>query len=55
MPEAGRCHGWLQVAASGADSTVTIHLTTQRNEDAEQIERSLAQALKTIADRTAAS
>ena len=54
-PEAGRYHGWLQVAASGADSTVTIYLTTQRNEDAEQIERSLAQALKTIADRTAAS
>ena len=45
----GGYRGWLQVSGSSeTSSTVTIHLSTDREEDAEEIRRSLSQALENI-------
>jgi len=44
----GGYRGWLQVSVSEEESSVTIHLSTDREEDAEEIRRSLSQALGNI-------
>ena len=50
-----RYGGWLQVTGSGPDSTVTIHLSTDRISDAEEIRGSLSQALANIKGQVAGS
>lgn len=47
--------GWLSVTASAEGSTVTIHLSTDRVSDSEQIQGSLSQALANIKDRVEGS
>jgi uncharacterized protein YndB with AHSA1/START domain len=44
----GRYQGWLQVSGSDKTTTATIHLTTERDEDAQQIRDALTQALHNI-------
>jgi hypothetical protein len=41
-------HGWLEVAGSGSQSTVTIHVTTDRPEEAEEADRVLDQTVANI-------
>jgi uncharacterized protein YndB with AHSA1/START domain len=43
-----RYQGWLQVSGSGKTATATIHLTIERDEDAQQIRDALTQALQNI-------
>jgi len=40
--------GWLEVSGSGPGCSVTIHLETDREEDAEDIRRALAQTMANI-------
>ncbi len=47
--------GWLQVSGSGEDSSVTIHLSTDRDVDAEEIRRSLSEALSNITSQVEGS
>jgi carbon monoxide dehydrogenase subunit G len=47
--------GWLQVTGSGPGATVTIHLSTDRTSDAEEIRRTLSQALANIKNQAARS
>lgn len=48
---ASRYNGWLQVSSLDEGSSVTIHLSSDREEDAEDIRRSLAEALVNIRHR----
>jgi carbon monoxide dehydrogenase subunit G len=47
--------GWLEVTAAGQGSAVTIHLSTDRVSDAEEIRGFLSQALVNIRDRVESS
>jgi carbon monoxide dehydrogenase subunit G len=47
--------GWLSVAESAEGSTVTIHLSTDRVSDAEEIGDSLSQALANIKEQVEGS
>ncbi len=47
--------GWLEVTDSAPGSTVTIHLSTDRESDAEEIRGSLSQALANIKDQVEGS
>jgi Polyketide cyclase / dehydrase and lipid transport len=51
--DSGRYQGWLQVSGSGQGSLVTIHLSTERDEDAQQIRDALSEALHNITSRVA--
>lgn len=43
-----RYRGWLQVSSADEGSSVTIHLSSDREEDAEEISQSLSDALLNI-------